>query len=130
MSAVPPSDVLKIERRATMPGRRRALAVRSVCRTVGSIVNEMVQLIGEPDASARDKRFALTHVQQISMYVCHVVLQLTMTEIANAFGKDRTTVGHSCARVEDRRDNRGYDRLIGTVERIVGGLYCPVAHRS
>ena len=46
-----------------------------------------------------------------------------MTEIAFAFGKDRTTVGHACARVEDRRDDSGYDLLVSAVERVVDGVF-------
>ena len=119
----------RIVRRAAMPGRRRILAVRSVCAMVRTIASEMVFLIGEGAATNRDRRFALAHIQQISMYVCHVVLQLTMTEIGIAMGRDRTTVGHACARVEDRRDDRAYDRMIASVERLVGNLFGPAGSR-
>lgn len=115
-----------IERRGVLPGRRRSLAIRSVCRMVGLVATEMVFLIGERPQASADRRFALGHIQQISMYICHVVLQLTMTEIGLAFGRDRTTVGHACARVEDRRDDHAYDHLVASVERVVGGLFAPV----
>jgi len=125
----PSTASAKIARRAAMPGRRRVLAVRSVCIMVRTIAAEMVFLTGEGAASGRDRRFALAHIQQISMYVCHVVLQLTMTEIGIAIGRDRTTVGHACARVEDRRDDRAYDQLIAAVERLVGNLFGPAGSR-
>jgi hypothetical protein len=118
-----------VGRKGTLPGHRRTLAVRSVCKMVRVVVGEMVFLIGDPDVSARNQRFALAHIQQISMYVCHVVLQLTMTEIGVAHGRDRTTVGHACARVEDRRDGRAFDQLISAVERVVNALFNPIGTR-
>lgn len=112
-----------IFRKSVLPGRRRRLAVRSVCTVVRMIAGEMVFLTGGRVPDSRSRRFAMSHIQQIAMYVCHVVLQMTMTEIALAFGKDRTTVGHACARVEDRRDDGGYDLLVGAVERVVDGVF-------
>lgn len=120
----------KVGLHGVLPGRRRLLAVRSVCKMVQTIAAEMVFLTGSPQASARDRRFALAHIQQISMYVCHVVLQMTMTEIGIAMGRDRTTVGHACARVEDRRDDRAYDQLIAAVERVVGNFFGPARTRQ
>ena len=57
------------------------------------------------------------------MYVCHVALQLTMTDVARGFGRDRTTVGYACAKVEDRRDDRAFDDLVGAVERVVDAVF-------
>jgi hypothetical protein len=113
----------KIARKARMPGRRRALAIRPVCGAVRMIAGEIVFLIGARPPHGRDRRFAVSHIQQIAMYVCHVVLQLTMTDIAAAFGMDRTTVGHACARVEDRRDDKAYDTLVASVERVVDCIF-------
>ena len=113
----------KISCKGRLPGGRRTMAVRSVCGVVRMIASEMVFLIGGPPPSGRNRRFAVSHIQQIAMYVCHVVLQLTMTDIAAAFGMDRTTVGHACARVEDRRDDGAYDVLIGSIERVVDAVF-------
>ena len=120
-----PAKGRKVACRAGLPGRRRALAIRSVCAVVRMIAGEMVFLTGGRVPDGRNRRFAISHIQQIAIYVCHVVLQLTMTDIAVAFGKDRTTVGHACARVEDRRDDGAYDALIGSVERIVNSIFGP-----
>jgi hypothetical protein len=119
MLAELPVKAGKIARRARMPGRRQVLAVRSVCGAVRVISGEMIFLTGGQVPTGRNRRFAVSHIQQIAMYVCHVVLQLTMTDIAAAFGMDRTTVGHACARVEDRRDDSAYDALVGSIERVV-----------
>lgn len=113
----------KVARRARLPGRRKTIAHRSVCTAVRVIAAEIVFLAGGRETDGRNRRFAISHIRQIAIYVCHVVLQLTMTDIAAAFGVDRTTVGHACARVEDRRDDRAYDALVASVERIVDRIF-------
>ncbi|MCB1444671.1 MAG: hypothetical protein KDJ87_02420 [Rhizobiaceae bacterium] len=87
------------------------------------VAGEMMALTGPRTAAGRDRRFAVMHVQQIAMYVCHVALRLSMTDVASGFGRDRTTVGYACARVEDRRDDRAFDDLVGAVERVVHAIF-------
>ena len=99
------------------------VASATVCRIVRQLVLEMTALASERPLWRRDSRRSTCHVRQISMYVCHVALQLTMTDIASGFGRDRTTVGHACARVEDRRDDRAFDDLVGAVERVVHAVF-------
>lgn len=110
-------------RKVVLPGRRRSIGLRSVCNAVRMVAGEMLALTGPRPAAERDRRFAMSHVQQIAMYVCHVGLQLTMTDIARGFGRDRTTVGYACAKVEDRRDERAFDDLVGAVERVVNAVF-------
>jgi hypothetical protein len=110
-------------RKVTLPGRRRSLGLRSACNAVRMVAGEMLALTGPKAVAERDRRFAVAHVQQIAMYVCHVALQLTMTDIARGFGRDRTTVGYACARVEDRRDDHAFDDLVGAVERVVNAVF-------
>ncbi|MCP1198150.1 helix-turn-helix domain-containing protein [Notoacmeibacter sp. MSK16QG-6] len=58
-------------------------------------------------------------VRHVAMYVCHVTLQLTLTEVGMVFGRDRTTATHACHRVEDLRDDADFDALMDAVERTV-----------
>jgi len=113
----------RLVRKVALPGRRRSLGLRSVCSAVRMVSGEMLALTGPRVGAERDRRFAVTHVQQIAMYVCHVALQLTMTDIASGFGRDRTTVGYACAKVEDRRDDRGFDELVTAIERVVATVF-------
>jgi chromosomal replication initiation ATPase DnaA len=57
-------------------------------------------------------------VRQIAMYVCHVTLQMTLTAIGDGFGRDRSTVAHACAVVEDRRYDKDFDEFVAAIERI------------
>lgn len=69
------------------------------------------------DLKARNRRRAhVSYARQIAMYLAHVVGQLSLAEISEAFERDRTTVGYSCHLVEDRRDSPIFDRQIETLE--------------
>ncbi|WP_421952429.1 helix-turn-helix domain-containing protein [Pelagibacterium sp.] len=67
--------------------------------------------------------------RQLAMYLCHVLLGMTMTQVGQFFGRDRTTVAYACGQVEDMRDDGGdYDRrLVGLEERIEAARRRPCA---
>lgn len=54
--------------------------------------------------------------RQVGMYLAHVAFGLSFTEVGHLFARDRTTVAHACQLVEDRRDDRGFDRVIEQME--------------
>ncbi len=101
----------------SVAARRLKLRVRSVCRSARLLTDEMVRIAGGNIPSSADRR-RNCHVRQIAMYLCHVALGMTMTDVGLGFGRDRSTVAHSCAVVEDRRDEPDYDDFIATLERI------------
>ena len=104
-----------------MPGRRSfpaSLPIRAVCRIVTQMTCEMAGMLGDRVVIRRDRRRLSAHVRQISMYVCHVALRLSLSDIGSAFGRDRTTVGHACSVVEDRRDDPAFDEFVSSVERL------------
>ncbi|WP_319005504.1 helix-turn-helix domain-containing protein [Pararhizobium sp. YC-54] len=96
-----------------------SVAAHHRCRLVRQVTAEMVMLVGERVPLRRDRRRTSCHVRQISMYVCHVILQISLTDIGYSFGRDRTTVSHACNVVEDRRDDRAFDDFIAALERVV-----------
>ena len=57
--------------------------------------------------------------RQVAMYLAHVVYGLSLTEVAAAFGRDRTTASHACHLIEDLRDNILFDRHMGRVENVL-----------
>lgn len=91
---------------------------------VNAVVEELCLMVGHREGAfagqtrGRERRAAV-HRRQIAMYVAHVVLRLSLTDIGIAYGRDRTTVGHACNVVEDRRDDAAYDRFVAGIERIV-----------
>jgi chromosomal replication initiation ATPase DnaA len=63
--------------------------------------------------------------RQVAMYLAHICCGLSFTEIGQLFGRDRTTVAHACAVVEDRRDDPIFDRTLELLEWVVPSLLFP-----
>jgi chromosomal replication initiation ATPase DnaA len=57
--------------------------------------------------------------RQIAMYVMHVCYQRHYAEVGRFFGRDRTTVSHACALVEEMREDPRFD---AELDRIESGL--------
>jgi len=97
------------------------------CRITWRLVAELFAAACErdlPEGAAR--RRPRCHMRQIAMYLSHVVLSLPYQSIATAFGRDRSTVMHACAVVEDRRDDAGYDRFVEQCERCIKAVFAPL----
>lgn len=60
--------------------------------------------------------------RQVAMYVTHVALGFSFSEVGELFGRDRTTASHACKVIEDRRDNAEFDRFILRLEVAVLAL--------
>lgn len=69
--------------------------------------------------------------RQLAMYLTHVGFGLNLTEVGACFERDRTTVRHACALVEDRRDQPAFDLAVSALEaglaHFAFGLRCGVA---
>lgn len=60
--------------------------------------------------------------RQVAMYLAHVSCGLCLTDVGLIFARDRTTVAHACAVIEDRRDDPVFDRALELMEWIVPTL--------
>ncbi|WP_245337372.1 helix-turn-helix domain-containing protein [Shinella sp. HZN7] len=121
-------SALAPETKSAVPGAAPALPVVPAgvaCRIVRQLVLEMTAMAGDRSLFRRDSRRSTCHVRQIAMYVCHVVLQLSLSDIGAAYGRDRTTVGHACNVVEDRRDDAAFDAFVSAIERVVLSVFGP-----
>ena len=58
----------------------------------------------------------VAQARQLAMYLMHVVLQRSYSEVGRFFRRDRTTVAHACAQIEDLREQRGFDELVERIE--------------
>ncbi len=56
------------------------------------------------------------------MYLAHVTLGLTYSEVGRAFGRDRTTAAYACQLIEERRDDPAIDAVLGSLENACGAL--------
>ncbi|MDP9838210.1 hypothetical protein J2T09_002977 [Neorhizobium huautlense] len=94
------------------------VSLKRTCRGVRLLVWEALVLASGQMAELRDRKRIACHVRQIAMYVCHVALRMPMVDIADACGRDRSTVSHACHLTEDRRDDPLFDAFIACVERM------------
>jgi hypothetical protein len=70
--------------------------------------------VGALRAGRGTRRIAFA--RQLAMYLTHVGFGLNLTEVGACFERDRTTVRHACALVEDRRDQPAFDFAVSALE--------------
>jgi hypothetical protein len=59
---------------------------------------------------------AVAEARQLAMYLVHVALRRDYAAVGRYFGRDRTTVAHACARIEDGRDEPSFDDFVAQLE--------------
>lgn len=92
------SDQSQVALRATAEARLAEVATAAAAR---------IPLAGMRAANRGRKPVALA--RQTAMYLTHVAFGLSLTRVGVCFGRDRTTVRHACALIEDRRDDPGLE---------------------
>ncbi|MEM7214865.1 MAG: helix-turn-helix domain-containing protein [Pseudomonadota bacterium] len=60
----------------------------------------------------------VARARQILFYLLHTSLSFPLVEIAQIFGKDRTTIGHACRLIEDLRDEAEFDGFVSKLEKV------------
>lgn len=87
--------------------------------------------VPQADLSAQSRGKApVALARQAAMYLAHVSCGLTLTDVGHIFARDRTTVAHACAVIEDRRDDPVFDRALELMEWIVPTLVgCDLLHQ-
>lgn len=92
---------------------------------VATVAAARIPLTGLRAANRGRKPVALA--RQTAMYLAHVAFGLNLSRVGICFGRDRTTVRHACALIEDRRDDPGLEfgltalevALLATMARLV-----------
>ena len=77
--------------------------------------------VGELISSTRRSPY-VAFARQSAMYLAHVTFGLNYSEVARAFGRDRTTAAHACQLIEERRDDPAVDAVLGSLEHACGTL--------
>lgn len=57
--------------------------------------------------------------RQVAVYLCHTAFEWSLSRVALAFGRDRSTVAHACHAIEDRREEPQFDAWIGSLEAML-----------
>lgn len=77
-------------------------------------------------APTRRKR-PIAYARQMAMYLAHTHYQLPMSAIARAMGRDRSTVGFGCRRIEDMRDDERTDTIVSCLELLLSNGDMPTS---
>ena len=89
------------------------------CRFVESLVAAALSIDLRDMRAARRGRAGPAFARQTAMYLAHVKLGLRLSEVGRYFRRDRTTVAHACASIEDRRDDPACEAVIECLEAAV-----------
>lgn len=92
-----------------------SVAARFVVRLVACALQ-----IDEGDMlSGRRGTAEVARARQIAMYLLHTSLSVSYMDVADMFGRDRTTVSHACRTVEDLRDDPMHDDMLLKLDEMV-----------
>ena len=71
--------------------------------------------------SGRTRGYAdVAFARQVAMYLAHTVFGVSQAQVARRVGRDRTTVRHACALVEDARDDAALNARLQRLEALLG----------
>lgn len=93
--------------------------VAVICDSVIDIVAALFNVSGRELRSPSRSPLTVSRVRQIAMYVTHVTLRLSMRDVGQGFGRDRTTVLYACHQIEDLREQEEFDDIVARVEQVV-----------
>jgi chromosomal replication initiation ATPase DnaA len=69
------------------------------------------KLLAETRGKAR-----VAFARHLAIYLQHVALGASLSSCARLFGRDRASVRHACARIEDARDDPRFDAMLARLE--------------
>ena len=98
------------------------------CEQVIALVARRRNVPGEVLTSRSRCRFAAARARQLAMYLAHVTLGRSLTQVGAVFGRDRTTVSYACALIEDLRDDPRFDDEVSELEQRIAGIVGEVVH--
>lgn len=124
------SEGVRAEMRSAFDGTGGAVVVRFAPRPVGdrpaaavaALVAQRRQVpMGLLLHRSRCKP-EIAEARMLAMYLVHVVLGRSYSEVGQLFGRDRTTVAHACARIEDLRDDARFEDEVLAFEAAIGAI--------
>ncbi|WP_297506433.1 helix-turn-helix domain-containing protein [uncultured Caulobacter sp.] len=87
--------------------------------TVGFVTHLVSLATGVPAAEINAPKrasHAAVRARQLAIYLTHITYHWSLARVAYAFGRDRTTCGHACRRIEDLREDAAFDRRLSELE--------------
>lgn len=87
-----------------------------IAREAMEIASEACNVTLHEMQAPKRKRAKVSFARQLAMYLCHVVGQMSLSDISALFGRDRTTVAYACHIIEDRRDSPFFNAQLEYME--------------
>lgn len=129
-STLPIGDEARAEKRPGLPDAppRRFASTKDeraieICECVIDITAALYGVAGRELRQPGRSTTPVARVRQIGMYLAHVVLGLSMSDVGKGFGRDRTTVLHACHLIEDMRDDPEFDEMISKSEQVTRAAF-------
>ena len=88
----------------------------SACRFAEALVSAALSISLSELRGRRRGSASTAFARQTAMYLAHVHAGLSLSQVGKNFSRDRTTVAHACARVEDSRDEANFERVLTCLE--------------
>ena len=89
---------------------------RAFCREAQVLVARAFAIPADDLRQASRCRAPVALARQAAMYLANVAGGVNLTQVGQGFGRDRTTVAHACARIEDLRDDPRFDLSLTLLE--------------
>jgi chromosomal replication initiation ATPase DnaA len=97
----------------------KRIADEAAARLAASVAGYGLGVSPEDILSQGRGSIAAAFARQVAMYLCHSGFQLSLTRVAVAFGRDRSTVSYACHLIEDRREEAQFDLWLGSLEAML-----------
>lgn len=107
---------------------RREDAARA--RLAMGLAGYALSVPAEAIAAAERGEAAVAFARQLAMYLCHVAFEMSLTRVAYAFARDRSTAAHACHLIEDRREDPAFDEWAAALENMLREAPPPERRRS
>jgi chromosomal replication initiation ATPase DnaA len=69
--------------------------------------------------AATRRRPQAAFARQAAIYLCHIVFEVGISDLARIFGRDPSTVLYAVRRIEEMRDDGETDRLLQMLEALL-----------
>lgn len=88
----------------------------SIAKAIARLVSQRTEIAERDLLHVSRGRRPIAEARQLAMYLVHVAAGFTMSATGEVFGRDRTTIRHACACVEDKRDDLEFDLSVSELE--------------
>jgi chromosomal replication initiation ATPase DnaA len=92
---------------------------RASARLAAEVVSYALGVAADDILDAARGSATAAFARQVAVYLCHTGFELSLSRVAAAFGRDRSTIAYACHAIEDRRDEPHFDFWIGSLEAML-----------